>query len=240
MKIISVGANAANLAPDRVIEALFLTIGCRLEPGGRGSKFPAVMNHLESGYLLPKHAPDVLRELQEIEEALRKTPVSGVFWDPTAATGRVDDTNEPVNHRAANVLEYFVDFNGQTLITRLREGVQECDRTATVLRIRPPDEAGEIRKVIAYSLFLALLGVGWMWLGHALFPTWVVAKAYSPGSAIHVWTFGMLLVMIGFVLAIVAFPRSRAACGRHPLWFFAGVVLAIIGWLVAFSRAGWL
>jgi uncharacterized membrane protein len=126
------------------------------------------------------------------------------------------------------------------MIARLREGVQECIHTSTVLRIQSPDEAREIRRATFVGLSLALFGIGWMLLGRAFVPNWTIAEVYSRATAIPIWTFSMLVVMAGMAIVVLAFPRCRAACGRHPTLFFAFVIVAVVGWLVAFSWAGFL
>jgi hypothetical protein len=201
-KLLTVGGNSRELAPDRVIEALFTTIGCRLEPQGRGTRFPAVMDDLYSGYLTPGGAPDALRELQEIEDALRKIPVSDVIWS-LADLRRGDNANEPVNHCAANAFEYFVDTDGRPLISRLRDGVRECLNSAQALRLAYPSEA---RGFLSYALFLAVLGFAWLFLGRALVPGWVLAR-HTVKGAIPIWTFGMDFVMLGIgIMTAAVFP----------------------------------
>jgi hypothetical protein len=162
-KILSVGGQSRELAPDRVVEALFTTIGCRLEPQGQGTRFPAVMEDLYSGYLAPGRAAATLRELQEIEDALRKIPVSDVVWS-LADLRRGDDAKEAVNHRAANAFDYFVDIDGRPLIWRLSER----------------------RDALAAGVALAALGFGWTLLGRALVPRWVVTYSCTDKGGIPI------------------------------------------------------
>jgi 2,3-bisphosphoglycerate-dependent phosphoglycerate mutase len=235
-KILTIGGTSHELGPDRVIQAMFTTVSCRLEPQGRGTRFSAVMDDLYSGYLTPGRARDALRELQEIEDALRKIPVSDVVWS-LGDLRRGDDANEPVNHRAANAFEYFVDTDGRPLISRLRDGVQECLNSAQVLRLAYPSEG---RNGLVGGLILAVLGFAWMFLGRALIPGWVLVPLTGKG-AIPVWTFGMDFVMLGAGIMIAAmFPGVYDWFRRRPAALSAVTITAVLSWLVVCYRAGFL
>jgi 2,3-bisphosphoglycerate-dependent phosphoglycerate mutase len=236
VRILSVGGHSRELGPDHVIEALFTTISCRLEPQGRGTRFPAVTDDLYSGYLQPARAPDALRELQEIEAALHKIPVRDVVWN--LAGSRPDDAHEPVNHHAANAFEYFVDPHGQPMISGLRDAVLECLNTTHVLRLAYPKEG---RDGTLAGLVFALLGVAWMSGGRAWFPNWCVHPIGRPSAKMPIWTFGMDLVLLGagIMLAYLS-PGLRDWFRRHPPALVAVALIAPIAWLVICARAGFL
>jgi transposase len=235
-KMLSLGGLSRELAPEHVVEALFTTIGCRLEPGGRGSRYPAVMDALYSGYLPSARTAEALRELQEIELALRRIPVRDVVW--SLANVLHDDAGEPVNRHAGNAFEYFVDADGQPLILRLREGVQECLNTAHALRLARSNEA---RDGLVAAFYLSALGVAWMFLLRAFFPHWAVTPVYSRDATIPIWTFGMDLVMLGVAFAIVqGCPSVRDWFRRHQAALILVVFSAPIAWLVVCWRAGFL
>jgi hypothetical protein len=237
IKFLKVGTNSRPLARDGVIDGLYATITFTLEPGVRGSRFPNVMNHLYWGYLSPAQAAAAQQELQEIEEAMRKAPISAVIWSPTDPR-RGDDPSQPVNHQAANVFEYFVDVDGRPLLTRLQEGVHESIISRQALLVESP---GDLRKTIYAGVVIAALGIGWMWLGHALFPRLSLRKVYSRHGGIPLWTFGMDLVMLGVALLIVApFPAVRDWFFARPLVTIGLAVAAVIGWLVVCAFAGFL
>ena len=233
-RALALGSSSRDLGPDHVVEALFTTIGCRLEPGGRGTRFPAVMDDLWSGYLKPDRAPQAQQELQEIEEALRKIPVSDVVWN-LSSLRRGEDAAEPVNHRAGNVFEYFVDPEGRQLITRLRESVQECRNSAQVLRLVSP---GAARQMLFFGLFVTVLGAAWLYLGRTLIPEWNLRRLTA---SLPVWTFGMDIVMCGIAIMIAAaFPGVNDWFRRRPWALATMAITAVLGWLVICDRAGFL
>jgi 2,3-bisphosphoglycerate-dependent phosphoglycerate mutase len=236
MKLLSIGGSSRELGPERVVEAMFTTVSCRLEANGRGTRFPAVMEDLYSGYLKPGRALDALRELDEIESALRKIPVSDVVWS-LADLRRGDDAKEVVNHQAANVFEYFVDVDGQPLISRLRSGIQDCLNSSQVLRLAYPNEG---RHYLLYGSFLALVGGAWMLLGRSLVPGWIVTRSYNRKAGIPVWTFGMDFVLLGVGLIAATFPGVRDWFRRHPPALSGIAIAAVIAWLVVCARAGFL
>ena len=235
-RMLLVGGLSSELAPEHVLEALFTTIGCRLEPGGRASRYPAVMDALYSGYLPPARAMEALRELREIELALMRIPVRDVVW--SLANRLRDDACEPVNRNAGNAFEYFVDAGGQPLILRLREGAQECLNTAQPLRLASPNDARD--GLLGGSCFAAL-GVAWMFLLRTFFPHWSIAPVYSRDATLPIWTFGMDLVMLGAAFAIAqGFPSVRYWFRRHRAALILVVVAAPVAQLVVCWRAGFL
>jgi 2,3-bisphosphoglycerate-dependent phosphoglycerate mutase len=236
IKMLTVGERSREFGPDQVIDAMFTTISCRLEPQGRGTRFPAVMDDLQSGYLAPARAHDALRELKEIQGALLKIPVSDVVWS-LADMRRGDDAKEAVNHRASSVFEYFVDTNGRPLISLLQDGVQECANCSLVLRLAFPTES---RDGLLGELFFVSLGAGWMFVGSVFFPRWVLVSLTGKG-ALPLWTFGMDFVMFGVAIMIAAaFPSVSDWFRRHPLALISVAISAVLGWLVVCARAGFL
>jgi len=232
-KILSVGDRARELAPEAVVEAMFTTISCRMEPRGRGTRFPAVMVDLYSGYVTPRRAPEVLRELQEIEPALRAIPVSQVVWSLSVSPS--DEAHAVVNYAAANALDYFVDGRGRPLLFQLREGLQECLAHSQVLYLRDPKES---RQGFVYGSLCIGAGVTWMLLGHAYFRDWCLRRGTA---SLPVWTIGMDLVMVGLGMMIaLTSPAIRDWFRRHQAVLMTIVLSAPIIWLVVCWRAGFL
>lgn len=242
IQFLKVGKNSRPLAPHAVLEALFTTITFTLEPGARGSRFPNVMNHLYWGSLNPAQAEGAQAELREIEEAMRKTPISAVIWtsgNPRGGPRRGDDASQPVKHQASSVFDYFTDVEGRPLLMRLQEGVHESITSRETLRIEAP---GDRLKTMLAGLIVAVPGVAWMWLGRALFPRLSIANLYARhGDGIPVWTFGMYLVMLGGSLMITApLPSVRGWFFNRPLLMIGLAIVAVIGWLIICAKAGFL
>ena len=237
LKSISVGAIAKPLAEKHVLDALFTTITRRLEPGGRGTRFPLLMDHLYWGRLQPAQARDALRELAEVEDDLRNTPLRDIIWNPLDSRPH-DDAHEPVNRHAENVLEYFTDVNDRPLIARLRDSVEECRLTGQQLRITLiPSPSRELPAGITTASF----GAAWMAFGRTVVPRWKLYRSYNSHSAIPVWTFGMDFVMIGGALMIAGVsPATRAWFSTRPVLLFALILAAIVGWLAVCYKAGFL
>jgi hypothetical protein len=233
LRILSVGTQSRELATDEVVEAMFTTISCRLEARGSGTRFPAVMEDLHSGYVKPERAAVVLRELDDIEPSLRAIPVSQVVWGLNVAPR--DDAGEVVNRGAQNAFDYFVDGSGQPLLERLRAGLQECLARGEVLYLRDPWEA---RVGLVGGSVCVVAGIAWMFLGHSYFREWCLRR----GTArLPIWTVGMDLVMIGIgVMIALMSPGLRDWFRRHPSVLMTIVLSAPIGWLVVCWRAGFL
>jgi len=235
IRILRVGRQARELGQQSAMDALFITISCRLEPKGRGTRFPAVMDDLYSGFVRPDRAPAVLRELREIEDEARVLPVNQVLWN---LDGRDDEQDTPVNRRATNVFDYFIDAEGHPLLSRLQEGVRACHEQNQSLRLA---YQGEVSGGLLSALILAALGTAWMWIGHALFPNWRVAPVFNRKAGIPVWTVGMDLVMFGVGIGIaMSFPALRDWFRRNTWALVVTAVTAVVGWLVVCARAGFL
>ncbi len=237
LKSISVGANTEPLAEHSVFDALFATITRRLEPAGRASRFPVLMDHLYWGRMTSAQAVEALQELGEVEDGLRNVPVRDIIWSLVDSRPH-DDTYEHVNRYADNVLEYFTDVNDRPLIARLRDSVEQCRRTAQPLRIVVIPVAS---KDFPFGIAGVSFGSAWMILGRTLVPRWRLYKSYGSHSGIPVWTLGMDFVMIGAGLTIVTIsPGTRAWFSTRPVLLFALIVAGIIVWFVACANIGFL
>lgn len=236
-RIVTIGKTSRELAPEETVEAMFTTIGCRLEPQGRGTRFPVVMDEVYAGYLTPARAADALKELDEIEACLRGIPVTHIVWS-LADLRRRDDTGEAVNHKASNAFDYFIDVDGRPLLARLRDGVQECLNSQQPLRLGEPKET---RNGMIVGSALTLAGLAWMQVGHALIPGWSIGWLGSSTARLPVWTFGMDLVMLGAGFLIAApLPGLSDWFRRRPAALSTVAIVAVIAWLVVCARAGFL
>jgi 2,3-bisphosphoglycerate-dependent phosphoglycerate mutase len=236
-RTLTIGKSSRELAPDRAVEAMFTTIGCRLEPQGRGTRFPAVMDDLYAGYLTPARAPGALKELDEIEACLRTIPITQVICS-LADLRRGGDSDEGVNHRASNVFDYFIDVDGRPLTSRLRDGVQECLNSQQPMRLGYP---GETRNSMVVGAALTFLGFAWLFLGHTLIPGWTIGWAGNPKSRLPVWTFGMDFVMLGIGILIAApLPGLSDWFRRRPAVLGTVAIVAVIAWLIICACVGFL
>jgi Immunity protein 70 len=239
IKLLSVGEHSAEFASETLISVLLTNIR-RLEPQGSGSRFPTLMTNLEFGSLTPRLAELALRELATIEAELRQVPVKNVVWKLGNGLS-VDPAAQPVNRQAANVFEYFVDASGQPLISRLLDGVHECLRSGQRMRLTSPNTGAQ--KALGFGIALALVfsGAAWMVLGRLWFPRLAISPIYNRAAAIPVWTFGMDLVLLGVGIMV---PMIWPAIGdwfiRYPLALIGVAIVAVIGWLVICSSAGFL
>src|SRR5262245_17053974 len=103
-KLLLVGNEAFDAGPPRTIRGFFATISQNLEPDGRGSRYPLIMNNLHDGCLEAEYAPAARRELEEIDRGLKMVPVSHVAPGPPAAAGAGPIC---VNPSAANARDYY-------------------------------------------------------------------------------------------------------------------------------------
>lgn len=224
MKLLFVGTHARELAPEALIEAMFQTIGCRLEPDGRGTRFPVVMNRLSSGYLPAAQARTALRELADIEVGLRGLPTNKVVW---SLYGRGRNRGEPL--QAANALEYFVAHDGRPLVSSLRAGLQECIDQRQALRLA---SSGGAHGQFGPGIILLLTGSTWLLLGHALVPDWKLRR-------LPIWTLGLEIVFWGLALVLAApFPALRNWFGRRPGAVAALAIASVLCGLIGCAAVG--
>jgi hypothetical protein len=122
------------IAPDHVLRALFATISYRLEPDGWATRFPAVLDHLQQGSLDASRIDQALTELAQIEAELKSLPARRVVWSLDDLRV-LNDSKQPVNHRAQNIFEYFVARDGTPVVNKLREIVVERRGQGGAVRI---------------------------------------------------------------------------------------------------------
>src|SRR5262245_7778611 len=121
-KHLRIGSQTYDLGPPIVIDGLFATINYRLEPDGRGTRFPTVMNRLYAGRLSPTEAPAASQEPQEIEGRLATLTPDRAVWSLSDLRRR-DDSQLPVNRSARHLGDYFLAVNGRPLLAALQEAV---------------------------------------------------------------------------------------------------------------------
>lgn len=210
------------LAPPEIIEALFATISYRLEPGGRGTRFPIVMNSLFAGRLDSEDAGAALTELGHIEAGLRELPPDRVVWSLTDLR-RFDDSTLPVSHSAANVYEYFVAEDGRPLLAHVREGVERSLGAGGSMTFQSEERRVSVRSATA----LIVIGVIWAAVGRVFFPHYILAHRGVAGGPL-IWPFGLLMLGGGLVLLLMALrPRFDQWMRHHGAFVTVASVLVV-------------
>src|SRR5258708_17315202 len=77
----AVGDVAFEVGSSDFLKGFFSTISHYLEPQGWGTKYPELMLHLYQGQLDAHYATKVLRDLDEIQHALRPIRPVKIIWD---------------------------------------------------------------------------------------------------------------------------------------------------------------
>ena len=220
--------NTALLAPDYILEGLFATITFRLEPDGRGTRFPFTMGELYKGRLDPAHVDRVLEELAVIADELHRVPTRRAVWDAVHFRP-ADDSRLPVRHDARNLFDYFISADNRPLVPALGEWVGRQRNSTQVAELRP--RVIEARRKAGYNLLL--IGIAWMIIGLLFFPHYVLVPI---GSQSHhgplVWTLGLLWAVLGLAgVAAERWPRLSRRVDYMPVWAWAVVIVCgLAGW----------
>src|SRR5258708_31610495 len=109
--ILSTGDFAREIGSQGLLDSFFTTVGCRLEPDGRATRFPAVMGDLYDGVLLPDRAAEALAELAQIERELRLLAAEKV----PGVSGRV----------SGDAYRLLASPDGRPLVEHLRAAFEE-------------------------------------------------------------------------------------------------------------------
>lgn len=216
----------SGLAPAEVIEALFATISYRLEPQGRATRFPNVIDSLYAGRLDSKDAPAALIELGHIEAGLKALPPDRAVWSFTDLR-RIDDSDRPVNHAATNLYEYFIADDGELLVAHLRQAIQNSMLAKRNLTFK----SRERKSSVGSALALLLIGLVWTIAGYLFFPHRIlVPRGGHEGPLL--WSLGILAIAGGLVFLLMALrPNVDKWVRRRPntaLIVFAAVTLLLL------------
>jgi hypothetical protein len=229
------GAGVSPLGAPLAVEGLFATITYRLEPGGRGSRFPLVMNRLYAGRLDPKDAPAALTELAQIEAGLLALTPNHVVWSLTDLRRR-DDRNMPVNHAAGNVRDYFVTADGRPIVDALRDTVLRCRDGRQAVELTTRESAGQI------SAGWILIAVGSLWtiIGYLLFPDVVMTSSFetSKDGGVLLWPTGLIMFAAGCATLIgIRYPGIKEWF-QQRVWLSVVLLLILVGVYVVFASRG--
>jgi len=223
------------LAAPHVIEAFFATITYRLEPEGRGTRFPVVVLGLYAGHLVPEEMPAAQAELDVIATALKALPLD-------RAIGNVNDlapfrARAPfVNHRAASLFDYFVTLEGVPIAAALRAAIEQSRTAELPLTFQSP----QVVKDRNASIWAIIGGALWSALGYLYFPNFVIVPLGSgplAGGPL-IWPIGLPFVGIG-ILSLLGFRgvRTFRKGGDSHLMVSLIALAAIVLWLFATWRS---
>jgi hypothetical protein len=122
---IQVGDRHYEIGAGNFLYCFFSTASANLEPGGWGTRFPALMNHLYRGTLPVDLAPPAKSELLMVQRELAACPPSAVVWDIEDRSQRPpwgDDIAETITSLA----NYFVTSDGRDLFEVLFAALAEA------------------------------------------------------------------------------------------------------------------
>jgi hypothetical protein len=200
------GPDRWNAGSRAVVTAFFDTLACRLEPQGRGTRFPIVSQHLRLGYVSPRDTARAFQEMAAIVPELRQLPPGKILG---AASLNAPD--------------------GRPLADLFREAMERSLGNGQPITLTSPVQP----KDVFGGIFLALIGPAWTIAGLTWFPNGVLATRESPHGGLLVWTAGLLMTGAGLaVLTGRAIPPLRIWFTLHPGWAGALAVAAVLLWMV--------
>jgi hypothetical protein len=220
---LQVATYSRNLGPRDGLTSLFDTIACRLEPQGRGTRFPVVSRHLRLGRLSRREAELALPELDLIATELRRLQASKILWagkQPAPASG------------SASAAEQLAAPDGTPLLEHLFAGARQAAHSGQVLRLNCP---AQNRKELATALLIAAGGILWAVALHAWIPNWIIITAGQDSSdptGIPIWTAGLLApAFVVHMLAGLALPAFKVWSTLHTWGVAVWALLVVVLWV---------
>lgn len=218
------------LARPEVLEDFAATLGERLEPGGRGTRFPLLVDHLLAGRLEASEAAGALAELEVAARELAALPPSKSVA-PSTEPWSAGDRGDAGGAEAGGAAVDFVDRAGRPLVEALREAIEECGRSGFPLTV----DAGPVQGGARRGALLAMAGGILTAAGLLVFPDVVARSAGGEeGHGLPLWTFGLILAAAGlWELALGRSPVLAALARRRPfLPVLLGLaLLAVVAYL---------
>lgn len=222
--VLSSGSFSREIGTKPLLDAFFDTVGCRLEPAGRATRFPSIMAGLFEGVLTAELAPAALAELSEIERGLRALSADKVLGRPPAVRG-------------ASAYECLASPDGHPVLEHIRAAVEESVRTGKFLQVSV--SRGE-RVQYKMALIMALFGTAWVVIGRRFFGNWILVSIFpdpEDHSGLYIWTLGFLFIAVSAAFAVTAaFPLLRLWF-QHRKWATLIVALALIGGWIYFGSS---
>ncbi len=235
-QLLRVGRETFDLGPAIIFDGLFSTITYRLEPNGRGSRFPKVMNRLYGGRLDPSEVQDAARELEEIEAGLAQLHSDHTVWSLSDLRRR-EDSGLPVNHSAANVRDYFVATDGRRLVDALRDVVllgRARNKPVELASAKTLQRSRGAWGVIACGLL-------WTIVFYLFFPNWIFTSGYEDSKDVGgplLWPAGIWFAAAGLVQLLLKRYPSAEEWFEERVWLSVLLILAVTGlyFLLAWTK----
>jgi len=212
-------------APD-IVQALFGTITHRLEPNGKGSRFPVVILGLYAGQLMPHEMLAAKAELDVIASDLKALPLE------RAVRSRKDPTPfRAGNGGAASLYDYFLAVDGTPLMEKLRTVVEEAHAAMAPVQFDSP----QVLKDRRMGRLWIIVGAVWSLAGFFYFPDFVIVPIGSnlKGGPL-LWPIGLVIMGLG-VLSLFQFRKFRTFRKAKPAhqWIAALIGMAFVALWVA-------
>lgn len=115
------------------LNSFFSTISYHLEPGGPGSRYPA-LRQLYNGSLSSALAVDAHGELQEVRRELSRFPPDQVVWDLDEPTAK-PPWGSNISSDISDLSNYFVTSDGRDLFEVIFEALSEARESDQDLQI---------------------------------------------------------------------------------------------------------
>lgn len=189
-------SSITGIAAPVAVQALFATISYRLEPQGRGSRFPIVMNRLYAGGLQEPEMLAAIAELDVIASELRAIPVDRAIANlenlaPFRARAPL------VNDRAASLFDYFIALDQRPLVTALRAAIEYNRATSTPVKFDTPEVRRERRLLVLSGIVAVTLA------GYYFAPSSGISNAFVLAGSVS-------------IVAFFAWFRLRASAKSKP------------------------
>src|SRR5215469_10373727 len=125
---ILVGDQGWEIGAASFLHSFFSTVSAHLEPGGWGTRFPALMHRLYKGHLPVAEAGQARRELDHIRRELERFPPSAVVWD-IEDRSKTPPWGDNISPQVTSLANYFVTSNGRDLFAVVAEALDESERS---------------------------------------------------------------------------------------------------------------
>lgn len=221
-----VGSWEQPLNRPEVVEAFFGTLTYRLEPKGKGTRFPVLVRQLFASRLAPASVPAALAELAQATDELRQLPADKAVVSHLDLR-RFPDHGQPVDQGAKNLADLFIARDGRPILAILEGALREGERSRRPVLLDLPQVRRRTRQaVVGILLGLAMAAISY------LFP---IKLKRLPDPFIPLWPLGLLVAAIGiWDLSVVRSPAVANFDRANPrvkwILFLLGVAGVVAIW----------